>query len=181
MYKETIRCPFAVALTFSVMITFVIVFLVLFLMIGPSKVTMKALPWIVVWSIPVFCVSFCYTAVRYSIKLKVYEGILDHQVRLSIRGVGKGSLLWIPLDHIVSCEPCGYESPMKGFILLVLSSNPPWKKISGGSAVTVPLPGYSGSGIRIEYKNEANPAGEERGLILPTNDPQTLCGILSGC
>jgi len=175
-YKETIHCPLSTLGIISLASTLAIdIFVCIF--VGNPKLTMEAITWVAAFSGVVFLISFSYGWLRYSVKLKVFRSAMDKVVYLSLRGVGKGTWLQIPVEWIVSCAQTTYSGPWKGFITLLLSSNVPFTQ---NGASLYPLPGYRGLGIHIKYRSDPGSKGETRTLIIPTTNPAALCELLSG-
>jgi hypothetical protein len=176
-YKESIYCPVVIILKFSLLLTFIIDLLALF-GLGAANVSVNTFQWILGISIPVFSTSFVYTKFRYRIKLKVSRRVFNKRLCLSIKGVGKGSWRWIPVESVISCKSCDYASPVKGFLFLLLTSNAPVGEGVNGSTSAVALPGYAGKGIAIQYRNGQSSTENDRELLVPTNNPDILCALL---
>ena len=167
----------AVAITATLAIDFFI-----FIFFGTPKWSPNAIIFFIVFSITIFFVSIFYSWSRYSVKTKILRNYLDNNIYLSLRGVGKGSWIQIPIDCIMSCNRSDYRSPFKGFWLLLISDNAPFQQKDSPHLDTVyPLPGYVGQGIVIEYKQEKRfEAGWTNiNMLIPSNNPESLCTMLT--
>ncbi|MBN1381683.1 MAG: hypothetical protein JXA41_08415 [Deltaproteobacteria bacterium] len=176
-YKESIHCPPSVLVMISLVSTLVIDILA-FIFVGTPKLTTAAWQWIILLSATIFAISYIYSWLRYSVKLKIRKGIVEDRVFLSLRGIGKGTWRQIPLDGIVSCRQTTYNAPIKGFFRLLLTSHASFK--SGNTSSMYPLPGYRGSGIHLEYKRELSIRDGFDNLLIPTKNPDLLCSLIKG-
>jgi hypothetical protein len=174
-YKETIHRSIFILLTISLLLTLTID-LSIYLYLGLPELSLDRLKWCAVFSMLIFAVAFFYSALRYRVKLKVFQGITDDRIFISIKGVGKGALKQIPVDSVISCTPENYSAPMRGFPLLLLTSNAPVKYSKSTSIIS--LPGYTGLGVNIQYIADVGLEGESRNLLVPAKNPDILCGVI---
>ncbi len=167
-YKETIHCSVFILLTLSILLTTTID-LSIYLYFGLPKLSIK---WCIILSISIFAIAFFYSMLRYRVKLKIFQGIIDDRIFISIKGVGKGAWNQIPIDSVISCTPENYSAPIRGFFALLLTSNALVRYDKSTSIVS--LPGYNGLGINIQYM-ALN--GGAINLLIPTKNPD-LCGVI---
>ena len=150
----------------------------IFIVWGPPEYIFDAMAWVLMGSVVIFLVSLVFARIRYSVKLKVFRGIIDDRIFLSLRGVGKGTWIQIPAESIISCKETAYRSPIKGLFQLLTSSCAPYRH-DDSSIDIYPLPGYEGSGIFIEYKVTNNCLHDAVvNLLIPTNNPALLCDAI---
>ena len=176
-YRETVLCPLSILAAVALAATLGMVLLVL-VMAGIPNLDRETFGLSAALLAAVFAVSLVYGRLRYRVKIKVFRGMVDDRVFLSLRGVGKGTWRQIPLESIAACRPCAYRSPLSGLLALFVSGNAPFKTKNGAISV-YPLPGYTGSGICITYQGLGSTAGSAE-LSLPTRHPAALQKALMG-
>ncbi len=168
-YKETVHCSIFILLTLSALLT-ITIDLTLYIYLDSPELPIK---WCIVFSLSIFAITFFYSLFRYRVKLKIYQGIVDGRIFISIKGIGKGAWNQIPVDSVIFCEPKKYSAPFRNFFLLLLTSNAPVRYDKSTSIVS--LPGYNGLGINIRYM-ALN--GKDRNLLIPTKN-KYLCGVIN--
>ena len=167
-YKETIRCSVFVLFSLSILLT-ITIDLSIYLYLGLPILSTK---WCIILSLSIFAITFFYSMLRYSVKLKIFQGIIDDRIYISIKGIGKGSMNQIPIDSVIFCTLKNYSTPFTKFFALLLTSNASVRYDKSASIVS--LPGYNGLGINIQYMDLS---GKAINFLIPTKNPD-LCGVI---
>jgi len=167
-YKETIHCSVFIHLSLSILLT-ITIDLSIYIYLGLPDLSIE---WCIILSISIFAITFFYSMLRNRVKLKIFQGMIDDRVLISIKGIGKGAWNQIPVDSVIFCTPKNYRAPFRKFFALLLTSNAPVRYDKSTSIVS--LPGYNGLGINIKYMTLN---GKAINLVIPTKNSD-LCGVI---